>query len=172
MESDVHPITDLARQAVRYYLDHGIPLPCQEPLCDDFKQPSGAFVSIKKGKKLRGCIGSLSPTHGNLAIEIIQNAISAATKDPRFYPVTREELDDLTFSVDVLTPLEKVDDFSQLDSKRYGVAVKSGDKQGILLPDLEGIDTVEEQLRICLKKAKIQENEPYEMYRFQVTRYK
>jgi len=97
--------------------------------------------------------------------------VSAASRDPRFSPVSQDEIADLTFSVDVLTPLEKVEDVSQLDCKRFGLTVKAEDKQGVLLPDLEGIDSVAEQLRICLKKGGIDASESYEMYRFEVERY-
>ena len=172
METKPHPYVTLAIQSVRHYLEHGVPLPCPENLADDLLQPKGAFVSIKNGIKLRGCIGELTPTHDNLAIEIIQNAVSAASRDPRFAPVSSDEIADLTFSVDVLTPLEKVDDVSLLDSKKFGMTVKAGDKQGVLLPDLEGVDSVADQLRICLKKGGIDESESYEIYRFQVERYR
>lgn len=171
METNTHPYVTLAIQSVRHYLEHGVPLPCPEDLTDDLLQPKGAFVSIKNGRKLRGCIGELNPTHDNLAIEIIQNAVSAASRDPRFAPVSSKELAGLTFSVDVLTPLEKVNDVSQLDCKKFGLTVKSGNKQGVLLPDLEGVDSVADQIRICLKKGGIDESESYEMYRFEVERY-
>ena len=97
--------------------------------------------------------------------------MSAACRDPRFSPVSKDEIVDLIFSVDVLTPLERVDDVSQLDSKKFGLTVKAGDKQGVLLPDLEGVDSVADQLRICLKKGGIDESESYEIYRFEVERY-
>ena len=171
METQPHPYVTLAIQSVQHYLEHGVPLPCPENLPEDLQEPKGAFVSIKNGMKLRGCIGELTPTHDNLAIEIIQNAVSAASRDPRFSPVSWDELPNLTFSVDVLSPLEKVEDVSKLDCKQFGLTVKSGDKQGVLLPDLDGVDTVAEQLRICLKKGGIDESEPYEMYRFEVERY-
>ncbi len=171
METHTHPYVALAVQSIRHYLEHGVPLPCPENLTDDFVQPKGAFVSIKNGIELRGCVGELSPSHDNLAIEIIQNAISAASRDPRFSPISKDEIANLTFSVDVLTPLEKVTDMSQLDSKKFGLTVAYGDKQGVLLPDLEGIDSVAEQLRICLKKGGIGVSESYEMHRFEVQRY-
>jgi len=171
METKPHPYVTLAIQSVRHYLENGVPLPCPENLSNDLLQPKGAFVSIKNGRKLRGCIGELTPTHDNLAIAIIQNAVSAASRDPRFAPVSKDEIDNLTFSVDVLTPLEKVDGVSQLDCKKFGLTVKAGDKQGVLLPNLEGVDSVADQLRICLKKGRIDASEPYEMYRFEVDRY-
>lgn len=171
METNAHPYVTLAIRSVKHYLEHGVDLPCPENLTEDLLEPKGTFVSIKNGRKLRGCIGELTPTHDNLAIEIIKNAVAAATRDPRFSPVSQDELANLTFSVDVLTPFEKVEDVSQLDCKKFGLILISGDKQGVLLPDLEGIDTVADQLRICLKKGAIDESESYEMYRFEVERY-
>ncbi len=172
MPTKPHPYVQLAFQSVRHYLEHGVPLPCPENLTDDLLQTKGAFVTIKNGLELRGCIGELIPTHENLAIEIIKNAVSAASRDPRFSPISKDEITDLTFSVDVLAPLEKVADVSELDCKKFGLIVTSGDKQGVLLPDLEGIDTVAEQLRICLKKGGIDASEAYEMQRFEVERYR
>lgn len=144
----------------------GLPLDLPEEL----KRNAGVFVSIKKGKQLRGCVGTMAPSEDNLALEIIRNAVSAAAHDPRFDPVSKEELSSLTFSVDVLTPAEKTDR-GGLDCKKYGIMIASGDKQGILLPNLEGIDTVEEQIDICRKKAGLGENEPIEISRFRVERY-
>jgi AmmeMemoRadiSam system protein A len=129
------------------------------------------FVSIKKHGRLRGCIGTIEPNKNNLAEEIAQNAISASTKDPRFPPITTDELGDLTISVDLLSSLEKVTDRCQLDPKKYGILVTSRNKTGVLLPDLEGIDTVEEQLRIGKKKGDIEPHEKIEIKRFEVKRY-
>lgn len=161
----------LAEKSVRHYIQKGKPLPCPEDLPENLRQKAGAFVSIKIKKKLRGCIGTIRPRERDLAHEIIQNAISAAAKDPRFSPVSKEELDDLTFSVDVISALEKVDSPSQLDAKIYGVVVKNGGKQGVLLPDLEGVESPEEQIQICRMKADIKEDDPVELYRFTVKRY-
>lgn len=138
METNTHPYVTLAIQSVRYYLEHGIPLPCPQNLTENFQDPKSVFVTIKNGPNLRGCIGDLTPSRETLAEEIIHNATSASSRDPRFPPVTVEELPDLTFSVDILTPLEKVEDVSLLNCKQYGLAVTSGDNLGILLPDLEG----------------------------------
>jgi uncharacterized protein (TIGR00296 family) len=99
------------------------------------------------------------------------NSISAATKDPRFSPVSEEELNDLTYSVDILSPPEKVAGSSDLDPRKYGIIVNSGYRRGLLLPDLEGVDTVEEQIRITKMKAGILPHEEVELYRFQVKRY-
>lgn len=131
---------------------------------------AGAFVSLKKHGQLRGCIGTISPSYGNLAEEIAGNAISAATRDPRFLPVEEHELDDLVYSVDILGKPEPATR-DQLDPKRYGVIVSKGSRRGLLLPDLEGVDTVEEQLRIACQKAGIRPDENYSIERFEVVRY-
>lgn len=172
MPSTPNPCLALAIKAVKYYLESGKILSCPQNLPEELKRKSGAFVSIKKGKTLRGCIGTVAPTEKNLAIEIIQNAVNAATKDPRFSPISKTELAGLNFSVDVITPSEKVDHISDLDCKKYGIIVKSKDKQAVLLPDLEGVDTVDQQIDICRKKASLQEDEPIQIYRFQVERYR
>lgn len=135
-------------------------------------QKAGVFVSLKKHGELRGCIGTISPTMDSVAEEILQNAISAGTRDPRFYPVEEDELEELQYSVDVLMEPEPIADVSQLDVKRYGVIVRNGYKSGLLLPNLEGVDTVEEQLDIVLQKAGIGKNERYTMERFEVIRHK
>lgn len=133
---------------------------------------AGVFVSLKKRGQLRGCIGTIEPTTGSIAEEIIQNAISAGTEDPRFPPVQPEELDEIVYSVDVLSPAEPVKSPDELDPKHYGVIVEKGGHRGLLLPDLEGIDTVEKQLRIAKQKAGLRPDEPnVKLYRFKVTRY-
>ncbi|MDF2591629.1 MAG: uncharacterized protein K0S75_1095 [Clostridia bacterium] len=133
---------------------------------------AGVFVSLKKHGELRGCIGTISPTTNSIAQEIVQNAVSAGTGDPRFFPVERDELEELQYSVDVLMKPEAIEDAKQLDVKKYGVIVRSGYKSGLLLPNLEGVDTVEEQLDIVLQKAGISKGESYKMERFEVIRHK
>ena len=107
-----------------------------------------------------------------MAEEIIANAISSSTRDPRFPPVAASELDDLEYSVDILTEPEPVMDISQLDPREYGVIVESGWRRGLLLPDLEGVDSVEEQIAICRVKSGISASEPVNLYRFQVRRFR
>jgi AmmeMemoRadiSam system protein A len=166
-----HPCLELAAKAVRYYLESGKLLPCPDSLPPELQTRAGTFVSIKKDRKLRGCIGTIVPTEKNLAMEIIHNAVNSATKDPRFSPVTKNELPSLVFSVDILGPPEKVENVSHLDCKKYGIIVKSGSKQGVLLPNLDGVNTVEEQIRICRAKANLNSTEPIDIYRFEVQRY-
>ncbi len=132
---------------------------------------AGAFVSLKMDGKLRGCIGTILPTQSNLAAEILHNAISAGTRDPRFSPVTAAELPRLVYDVDVLTPPEPIDSPAQLDVQRYGVIVASGNRRGLLLPDLAGVDTVEQQITIARRKGNIGEREKVTLYRFEVTRH-
>jgi len=133
---------------------------------------AGVFVSIKMYGNLRGCIGTIFPTKKNIAEEVISNAISSGTRDPRFQQVTEEELPKLAYSVDVLGKPEKINSLHELDVKRYGVIVTSGSRRGILLPDIEGVGNPEEQVAIALQKAGIQEYQNYKMERFEVVRYK
>jgi len=136
------------------------------------KQKTGVFVSIHKFGQLRGCIGTFEPTQDNVAEETIANAISSATRDPRFPPVTPDELSDLSYNVDVLTTPEPIASKDQLDPKKYGVIVEAGIRKGLLLPDLEEVDTVDYQIEICRQKAGIASDEPINLYRFEVKRYK
>lgn len=132
---------------------------------------AGAFVSLHKDGRLRGCIGTTAPTEENVAKEIVQNAVAAGTRDPRFPPVRPDELEELEYSVDVLDQPEPVDSPAQLDPKTYGVIVSYGRKRGLLLPDLDGVDTVEEQVAIARRKGGIREDDPYTLQRFKVVRH-
>ncbi|MBQ5950835.1 MAG: AmmeMemoRadiSam system protein A [Lachnospiraceae bacterium] len=133
---------------------------------------AGVFVSLHKEGRLRGCIGTIAPTQGCVAEEILENAISASTRDPRFDPVRREELEALEISVDVLARPEKIDSKEKLDVKRYGVIVSKGRKRGLLLPNLDGVDTVDGQIAIALQKAGLSAREKdYELQRFEVVRH-
>jgi AmmeMemoRadiSam system protein A len=138
----------------------------------EMRERAGVFVSLKKHGQLRGCIGTFEPTQSSIAEEIIQNAISSATGDPRFSPVSPSELDGLDYSVDILTHPEPVEDKAQLDPKRYGVIVAAGRRRGLLLPDLEGVESVDMQISICRQKAGIMPAEPVKLYRFEVRRYR
>jgi hypothetical protein len=141
-------------------------------LTPEMKPQAGVFVCLKKRGDLRGCIGTFEPTEDNIAHEIVTNAISSASRDPRFEPVTAEELKDLEYTVDVLTTPEPIESKDQLDPKRYGVIVESGWRRGLLLPDLEGVDSVDYQLDIARQKAGIGPDEEVKLYRFEVKRYK
>ncbi len=138
----------------------------------EFSKPAGVFVSLKKHGQLRGCIGTIAPQYDNIVEETIHNAVSAGHRDPRFHPVRAEELADLEISVDVLQPPEPVSGKEELDPMKYGVIVRSGRRQGLLLPNIEGVNTVEEQISIARQKAGIAPGEPFELERFEVVRYK
>ncbi|RJQ50332.1 MAG: AmmeMemoRadiSam system protein A [Nitrospiraceae bacterium] len=168
----MHPLVKLAKAAVEHYVSTGKIIAPPDSLSPEMAVKAGVFVCIKINGELRGCIGTFSPCAGNVACEIIRNAVSAAACDPRFSPVKAKELDTLEYSVDVLTEPEKVAGRHQLDSRRYGVIVESGERRGLLLPDLEGVDTVDEQISIASMKAGIFLGEPVELYRFEVKRYK
>lgn len=162
---------DLARASLKYYLQQGEYLPLPENLPSKMlEQKRGVFVSLKKEGALRGCIGTIFPVTENVATEIIRNAVAAGTRDPRFYPVNLEELAELDVSVDVLTEPEETT-LEKLDPKKYGIIVQKGSRVGVLLPDLEGVDTVEEQLSIALEKGSIGHWEDYKIERFSVRRY-
>jgi len=171
MSEAEHPLVQLARRTIEQYVRSAQVISPPDPLTDEMRPRAGVFVSLHKHGELRGCIGTIEPTRANVAQEIIANAISAATRDPRFAPVTADELTDLEISVDVLTTPEPIRSQDELDPRVYGVIVESGGRRGLLLPDLEGVDTTEQQVNIALRKAWIRPNEPYRMFRFRVIRY-
>ena len=168
----MHPLVKLAKDTIEEYTRTGEQISPPSDPGNDMSEKAGVFVSLKKQGELRGCIGTFQPTTESIAEEIIQNAVSAATQDPRFSPVTEDELGEIDYSVDVLSAPEKVAGKEDLDPKKYGVIVKSGDYKGLLLPDLEGVDTVDAQVNIAAMKAGIPLSEDIELYRFEVKRYK
>ncbi len=168
---ELHPLAQLAKKTVETYVKEG-KIPPPSKLTPEMKARAGVFVSIHKLGELRGCIGTFEPVQRNVAEEIINNAVSSATKDPRFPPVAPEELGQLDYSVDVLTDPEPVADKGQLDPKKYGVIVECGFRRGLLLPDLDGVDSVDRQISICCQKAGIAADEPTQLYCFEVKRYK
>ena len=171
MAEESHAVVKLARDTVEGYVrEKATPRP--KELTPEMRARAGVFVSLHKHGELRGCIGTFEPTQANVAEEIMANAVSSATRDPRFPPVAPSELDDLEYSVDILTQPEPVQDKSQLDARRYGVIVESGFRRGLLLPDLEGVDSVERQIEICRLKAGISPDEAVKLYRFEVKRFK
>ena len=171
--TDLHPLVQLAKDTIENYVRQGKTIQPPEELPQEMEKRAGSFVSIHKHGMLRGCIGTIEPTQANVAQEVIQNAISAATRDPRFPPIMPDELADLDIKVDVLGEPEPVDGLEELDPRRYGVIVKSARdrRRGLLLPDLEGVDTVEYQVDIARRKAGIRPDETIELYRFEVVRY-
>ena len=169
----------LARMSIEAYTKHGTKLKFKEVEADFTKEfiqnakakQAGSFVSIHKDGALRGCIGTISSTQENLIEEIINNAISASGHDPRFNAIQSEELMDLEIKVDILMEAEKIESIDQLDVKKYGVIVEKGHKRGLLLPNLEGVDTIEEQVEIAMNKAGIAKQEGVQLSRFEVIRH-
>jgi len=169
--SQESPPVAWARQVLESYINERT-LPAQPRVADPvFNQAAGVFVSLKLKGQLRGCIGTIFPTTSNVQEEIKTNAVSSATRDPRFPAVHPQELADLVYSVDILGQPELCgrDD---LDPAVYGVIVRAGNKTGLLLPALEGVDTVDDQLRIALSKAGIKASADYKIERFRVERYR
>ena len=164
------PYVHLARATLEDYLAKGEVIAPPADLPPEMTRRGGTFVSLKKRGKLRGCIGTFLPTEETVAHEIVANAIKAATKDPRFPPVEADELEEIDVSVDVLSPPEPCSE-EELDPRLYGVIVESVWRRGLLLPDLEGVDTVSEQVRIARMKAGIGPREPVRLLRFTVERH-
>lgn len=167
------PWVRLARLSLETYVRTGRQLDrLPENLPEDLTgQAAGVFVSLHRSGQLRGCIGTIAPTRENVAWEIVQNAVSACSRDPRFPAVRQDELDQLEYSVDVLGRPEPVDSPAQLDPKHYGVIVSCGQQRGLLLPDLDGVDTAEQQIDIACRKGGIRATDPYTLQRFQVVRH-
>ncbi len=163
---------ELARRTLEEYLSTG-----EIPSLPEEDIKAGAFVSIKTAEegKLRGCMGTIEPVTDSVSEEIARNAISAAEKDPRFAALSREELERVKITVDVLGEKEPVSEISQLDPQKFGVIVEKNNKRGVLLPALEDVDTAKKQLEIACKKAGISagelDNPEVNIYRFPVTRY-
>jgi AmmeMemoRadiSam system protein A len=170
-----HPYAALARRAVERLLNRE-PLPAGgveiDPREELWNMRRACFVSIKTaGGDLRGCIGTISPVRPSLDLEIIENAVSSSTRDPRFPPMKTAELDGVVFSVDVLGKPEKVRSRDELDPEKWGVIVSKGMRRGVLLPDLEGVDTAEAQIEIACRKAGIYDTDGISIERFSVKRY-
>jgi len=162
----------LAMASAEYFVKNGDVMPLPDRVPEELlNTKAGAFVSIHKFGALRGCIGTIASTQKNLAQEIIENAVSAVSKDPRFHPVSEDELKFLDITVDVLGEAESIKSEAELDVKKYGVIVESGYKRGLLLPDLDGVDTVEQQVAIARRKGGIAPGEKVHLFRFEVVRH-
>lgn len=166
-----HPLVQLARRTIETFVNEGKVIEPPKELSPEMKEKAGVFVSLHLRGKLRGCIGTFASTTENVAQEVIHNAVESSSRDPRFPPVRKDELAGLEISVDVLTDPLPVKSAKELDAKKYGVIVKAGPRKGLLLPDLKGVNTPEEQIAICRKKAWIAEEEPVELFRFEVRRF-
>lgn len=167
----MHSLAELAKVSVEEFVRRGVLTPLPEDPGPEMLQRAGVFICLKLNGELRGCIGTFLPCCDNVAGEIIRNAVAAASQDPRFPPVTEAELASLQYTVDVLSEPEKVDSLQDLNPKKYGVIVSSGGRRGLLLPDLDGVDTVEQQISIASMKAGIGPHERREIMRFRVRRY-
>ncbi len=166
-----HPLVQLARQTIASYVRSGDMPPVPTELTPEMRRQAGVFVSLHMRGDLRGCVGTFSPQQDNVALEVMHNAVAAAAEDPRFNPVREKELAELDISVDVLSKPEPVASLDDLDPSRYGAIVASGWRRGLLLPDLEGVDTAEQQVAICRRKGGIGRHDPVQLYRFTVERY-
>ncbi|MCL2078923.1 MAG: AmmeMemoRadiSam system protein A [Oscillospiraceae bacterium] len=162
----------LARESLEHMIETGEKLPIPNGLPSEMTgKKAGVFVSLHKNGRLRGCIGTIAPSTDSIAEEIIQNAVSAGLSDTRFSPVASEELQFLSYKVDVLSDPEDIEGMEQLDVKKYGVIVTSGYKRGLLLPNLDGVDTTMQQIEIAKNKAGITEDEKVKLQRFEVIRH-
>jgi AmmeMemoRadiSam system protein A len=168
-----HPLVQLARAAIAAYVRDRRKISPAEAPAPIVGEPAGVFVTLhsRSTGELRGCIGTIGPTEPSLAQEVINNAIAAATRDWRFYPVAPAELDDLALEVSVLYPPEPIASPAQLDPRQYGVIVPRGGRRGLRLPDMEGVDDVETQVNIARQKAGIGPHEKVQLYRFRVEKY-
>lgn len=138
-----------------------------------YNRRAGVFVTIFNHKELRGCIGTYLATKDNLAEEIISNAVAACSRDDRFPKITIQELPELNYEVSILSEPKFVSDLGRLDAKKYGVITLCADgRSGLLLPDIEGVDTVEEQIAIAARKGGIDiERDDFEVYSFTVEKH-
>ena len=169
------PYVNLAQKTIETFIkDKKVILPSSNLSKEMLQKRAGVFVTLhlKSNNQLRGCIGTIIPTCKNIASEIIQNAISSAIRDPRFPPIIEQELNDLKTHVDVLSePILTTE--KELNPKKYGLIVETDDgRQGLLLPDIKGVDNIERQIAICKEKGFIDKNEPVTLYKFEVKRHK
>jgi MEMO1 family protein len=165
---------ELARNAIEEYVRNSKIISIPKNLPSEFyEKKCGVFVSLHKDGNLRGCIGTYLPAHNNLAEEIIYNAVAACSQDDRFYPVTAEDLRGIKIEVSLLSSPEEIKDIKELDSEKYGVIIRCSDGRcGLLLPDLDGIDSVHEQLSIACQKGGVDpRKDTFEINRFEVVKY-
>jgi AmmeMemoRadiSam system protein A/AmmeMemoRadiSam system protein B len=173
-EAAAPELPSLARSAVETFVRSGKQISIPTKTSALLSARAACFVSIKTNDgDLRGCIGTIEPVKENLGEELIANAINAATRDPRFDPVSPGELAELRYSVDILGAPEPAS-FADLDPKVYGVIVEdeSGTLRGLLLPDIAGVDTAGQQVDIAARKAGIAPDTPLKLSRFRVDRYR
>lgn len=168
----MHPVVALAQQAIETYLESGENIRPPSPLPEILARPGNVFVSLHNADgSLRGCRGSVISTEPTLADAIIKTAIASAIDDPRFPPLNLAETEGLKIKVDVLSSLEPVTNINELDEKTYGVFIQSDQRRALLLPDIQAVKTVPQQLDLVRRKAGLSPSEPAQLYRFTVTRY-
>ena len=172
----MHTLIALAKKTVETYIESGKTIKAEDNLIKEFSEKkAGVFITIEKNKDLRGCIGTYLPTQNNIIEEVIQNAISASTEDYRFGPIQKHELPFLSYTVSILEKPELIKDRKELNPKEYGIIIKTPDyplKSALLLPDLEGVDTIEQQISITCRKGGISPSkEKLIIYRFKVKKY-
>jgi len=172
----MHPLVSLAKLTVETYIEKREVINIPKDVPKDFlTKKAGVFVTIKNNKQLRGCIGTYMSTKENIAKEVIPNAIAAASQDYRFDSIRTEELPYLSYTVSVLSEPKQIKDISELNPKKYGIIIKTNEyfqKCGLLLPDLEGVETVGKQVSIACQKAGINpDNERFLIYKFTVEKY-
>jgi len=186
----MHPLVTLAKLAVESYIKTGKVIEPPEDFPEEFlKEQSGVFVTLQEKGMLRGCIGTYLPIRENIAQEIIKNAIAAATEDYRFGQIQEQELPHLSYTVYILSEPKLVKDLKELNPKKYGIIVKTMPitapngadvvfnghlpyKSGLLLPDLEGVDTVEKQISTACQKGGVDpRKEKVLIYKFTVEKY-
>lgn len=172
-DNTTDPFVALARASVEGFVATGESITLPDGLPEELlTRRAGVFVSLHERGELRGCIGTIGPTQPNVALEILRNGVLACSEDPRFPPVAAEELDWLEYSVDVLDEPESIASEAELDVREYGVIVTKGWRRGLLLPNLDGIDTVAQQVSIAKRKAGIADDEPdVQLERFRVVRH-
>ena len=163
---------NIKKKSIEYYTYNRKIMDIPKDLPEEFyKIKAGCFVSLKKNGNLRGCIGTIIPTKENIAKEIISNSVSAAFNDTRFFSLRIDELNDIEYSVDILYKAEEIESIDDLDVDKYGIIVEKDFRKGLLLPNLEGVDTIECQIQIALNKAGISKDEDYSIKRFKVERH-
>ena len=168
----MHPFIVLAHNSIQTYLESEYTLSVPANLPSSLREPGAVFVSLHTANgELRGCRGTLTPTEPTLAEAIIKTAVASAVDDPRFQPMTLPEMEGLQIKVDVLSEMEPVTDIASLDEKKYGVLIQSGNRRAVLLPDIDAVNSVEQQLMLVRRKAGLSQTEPADLYRFTVTRY-
>jgi AmmeMemoRadiSam system protein A len=168
----VNPFVDLAYKAIKSYLETGQILPLPHDLSGEMLQPAAVFVSLHlTDGRLRGCRGTIAPTEPTLAEAIIRTAIASAVDDPRFPPMVAAEIAGLQVKVDILSPMELVTDVRTLNVRTYGVLIQSGQRRALLLPDIEMVQSVDQQLTLVRRKAGLSPEEPAQLYRFTVIRH-